>query len=348
MWSLIIEETVVNNEYAKSNENRRMLSYTEAVREAIVQMMEINESVYAMGQGINDPVGYWGITTGLHTKFGVQRVFDVPLAENGMMGMAIGSAIGGMRPISFHNRPDFLLLSLDQLLNHASKYNYMSGGQCSIPIVVWATTGKGWGSAAQHSQAIQAIFMHFPGIKVVMPTTPYDAKGLMISAIMDNNPIVILEHRSLLNQKGFVPAESYRIEIGKGVIRKFGGDVTIIGISEMINHALEASVILQSRGISAEVIDLRSISPWDEEIVMESVKKTGRLLIADTGWRTGGVSAEIAATVYEKGFGYLKNSIIRMGCLDVPTPASYSLEEVFYKSSDDIVVAVENLLRHEA
>lgn len=344
MWSLIKDEKYIDSNNADHGTNR-VVPYAQAVREALEQTMSIDDKIYCMGQGINDKNGYWGITTGLCDKFGEERVFDTPLSENGMMGIAIGSAIGGMRPVYFHNRPDFLWLTMDQLINHGTKFNYMSGGQCPVPLVVWAATGKGWGSAAQHTQALQATFMHIPGCKIVMPTTPYDAKGLMISAIIDNNPVVFLEHRLLLNQDGHVPEETYRIPFGKGVIRKEGTDVTLIGISLAAKEVEKAEKMLEDDGICAEIIDLRTIKPWDESLVIESVKKTGRLVIADTSWRTCGVSAEIAATVYEKSFNYIKAPIVRLGNVDTPAPASYPLEQTFYTNADKIYAAVKQMFK---
>jgi pyruvate dehydrogenase E1 component beta subunit len=342
MWSLVSDERYIDKSNVMHG-TERVISYVKAINEALEQTMLINKRIYCMGQGINDKNGYWGITNLLCDKFSEERVFDTPLSENGMMGIAIGSAVAGMRPIYFHNRPDFLWLTMDQLVNHATKYNYMSGGQCNVPLVIWAATGKGWGSAAQHSQALQAIFMHIPGCKVIMPTTPYDAKGLMISSIIDNNPVLILDHRLILNQDGYVPEEMYKIPFGEGVVRKEGKDVTLIGISLMAKEVDKAAVKLEKDGIDAEIIDLRTIKPWDEELVINSVKKTGRLVIADTSWRTGGVSAEIASTVYEKAFESIKCPIVRLGNIDVPTPASYSLEDAFYKNADDIYESVKQL-----
>lgn len=343
MWSLINDEQYVDKSNYICDENR-VIPYQKALNEALEQMMELNEHIFCMGQGINDPNGYWGITNKLCEKFGENRVFDTPLSENGMMGIAIGSAIAGMRPVYFHNRPDFLWLTMDQLINHGTKFNYMSGGQCNVPLVVWAATGKGWGSAAQHTQALQSVFMHIPGCKVVMPTTPYDAKGLMIQAIIDNNPVLFLEHRLLLNQEGYVPPEMYKIPFGKGIVRKEGNDVTIIGISLMAKEVDKAATMLEKEGISAEIIDLRTIKPWDKEMVFDSVRKTGRLILADTSWRTCGVTAEIASTVYEELFDELRCPIIRLGNVDVPAPASYTLEDAFYKNAKDIYESAKKIL----
>lgn len=322
----------------------RSITHANAVREALDQALARDERVYIMGQGVDDPGGMFGATLDLHKKYGSSRVFDTPLSENALTGIAVGSALAGMRPFYCHNRPDFLLLAMDQIVNHASKWRYMFGGKSKVPLVIWAVTGRGWGSAAQHSQALQGIFMHIPGLKLVMPSTPYDAKGLILAGIADDNPVIILEHRWLFNRTGYVPEALYAVPLEKGVVRKTGKDITIVAISYMVVEALRAAAELEKRGIDMEVIDLRTLKPFDEEIILNSVKKTGRLIIADTGWQTGGVSAEIAATVAEKGFEFLRKPIRRLACPDVPTPASYVLEEAFYQNSEDIIRSALELL----
>ena len=324
----------------EASEGLRIISHAEAIREALDQALSLDERVFIMGQGVDDPGGLFGATLNLHKKHGSNRVFDTPLSENALTGVAIGSALAGMRPFYCHNRPDFLLIAMDQIVNHASKWNYMFGGTTKMPLVIWAVTARGWGSGAQHSQALQGLFMHIPGLKLVMPSTPYDAKGLIIASIADDNPVIILEHRWLFKQKGYVPEEPYSVPLGKGVIRRQGTDVTIVAVSHMTVEAMRAAEKLASTGVSAEVIDLRTLKPLDEEIILNSIQKTGRLVIADTGWKTGGVSAEITAVVAEKGFDSSKKPVKRVACKDVPTPASYVLEEEFYPDSDDIVSAV--------
>ncbi len=321
----------------------RTISHVEAVREALDQALDLDERVYVMGQGVDDPGGLFGATLNLHQKHGSHRVFDTPLSENALTGIATGSALAGMRPFYIHNRPDFLLITMDQIVNHAAKWSYMFGGIVKVPLVIWAVTARGWGSAAQHSQALQGLFMHIPGLKLVMPATPYDAKGLIIASIADDNPVIVLEHRWLFKQRGYVPGELYSVPLGQGVIRRSGNDVTIVAVSYMTVEALRAADKLAQAGISAEVIDLRTLKPLDEEIILNSLRKTGRLVIADTGWKTGGVSAEIAALVAEKGFAYLERPVRRVACADVPTPASYVLEKEFYADSEDIVSAVLKL-----
>ncbi|MEE9913622.1 MAG: alpha-ketoacid dehydrogenase subunit beta [Deltaproteobacteria bacterium] len=343
-WSKIKPEFNAPDDLLEADENVRRIDYPEAIRESLAQALEMDQRVFVMGQGVDDPSGMFGATLNLHKKFGRQRVFDTPLAENALTGIAIGAAIGGMRPVYFHNRPDFLLLAMDQLVNHASKWHYMFGGAVHVPLVVWACTGRGWGSAAQHSQALQGLFMHIPGLKLIMPSTCYDAKGLMLSAIADNNPVLILEHRLNFRHQGYVPEAPYRVPIGKGVIRKPGKDITFVAISHMVTEACKAAKALSGEGIDAEVIDLRTLRPLDEEMILRSVSKTGRLLIADCGWKTAGITAEISALVAEKGFAFLKAPIGRVACPDVPTPSGYTLEEAFYVGSDDIIKAARKIL----
>ena len=343
-WTVIDNKDIVECDPKNCNNSERKLSYPDAIREALSQALDLDKSVFVMGQGINDSIGMFGATTNLYQWYGEDRVFDTPLAETGLTGIAVGAAMNGLRPVYCHNRPDFLMLAMDQIVNHASKYNYMSGGQCALPLVIWAVTGQGWGSAAQHSQALQGLFMHIPGLKIIMPTTPYDAKGLMLQAIADNNPVLFLDHRCMYNQRGSVPEEMYKIPFGKGVIRKSGDRITIVGISSMLQEALKAAEKLEGRDIFADVIDLRTIKPLDLDIILESVKRTGYLIIADTGWRTGGISAEIASRVYERAFSDLKAPIKIVALPDLPTPAAYTLEAEYYNTWVDIVKAVDELL----
>ena len=234
---------------------------------------------------------------------------------------------------------------MDQIVNHASKLSYMFGGKAKVPLVIMAVIGRGWGSAAQHSQALHGLFMHIPGLKLVMPSTAYDAKGLLISSIADNNPVILIKHRWLFKHSGYVPEELYSVPFGKGVIRREGKDVTIVGISYMVIEALRAAEKLEENGCDAEIIDPRTLKPLDEGIILNSVRKTGRLIIADTDWVTGGVGSEIAAIVAEKGFRYLKAPIKRVGWPDVPTPSSYVLEEEFYPGVEEIINAAKEIVK---
>ena len=343
-WSkTLIEEQALGFEDSAENSGRK-LSYVAAIREAIELALTGDERVFVMGQGVDDPVGMFGITLGLHKKYGEDRVFDTPLSENALTGVATGAALTGMRPIYMHNRPDFLLLAMDQIVNHASKWSYMFGGCIHVPIVIWAAVGRGWGGGAQHTQTLQGLFMHVPGLRLVMPSRPYDAKGLLITSIADNNPVIIIEHRWLFKQTGYVPEGLYTIPFGCGVVRRRGKDITIVAVSYMVIEALSAARELQAQGIDVEVIDPRTLKPLDEEIILNSVKKTGRLIVADTGWKTGGVGVEIATLVAEKGFDYLKAPVRRLASLDVPTPASYTLEAKFYPGKADIISQCKAIL----
>jgi len=343
-WSKVKPELIEPDFHQGLGENNRRLSYAEAIREALDQALDLDPRVFVMGQGVDDPTGMFGATLDLHKKYGRDRVFDTPLSENGLMGIATGTAIGGMRPVYFHNRPDFLLLAMDPLVNHASKWSYMFGGAVHVPLVVWACIGRGWGSAGQHSQALQGLFLHIPGIRLVMPSSCYDAKGLMLAAIADGNPVLIMEHRYNFKNVGFVPEQAYRIPLGKGVVRRTGRDVTLVAVSYMVTEAYRAAEELAKEGVEAEVIDLRTLRPLDEEIVLRSVEKTGLMVVADTGWRTGGVCSEIGALMAEKAFSYLKAPIQRVASPDIPTPAGYILEEAFYPGKSEIVTAARKVM----
>ena len=322
----------------------RELAYTDAIREALAQAMTLDERVFVMGQDVDAPPAMFGTTRDLAGEFGPQRCFDTPLAENAMMGVAVGAALAGMRPCYLHNRPDFLVLALDQLCNHAAKYHYTFGGRVHVPMVVWACTGRGWGSASQHSQALQGLLMHVPGLKLVMPCTPFDAKGLLLAAIEDPNPVLVLEHRFNFRHRGPVPEPPFTLPLGKGVIRREGDDVTLVAVSHMVHEALDAARVLAGEGVEAQVVDLRSLRPLDEELVLAAVARTGRAVIADCGWKTAGVTAEIAALLAEQGFDSLRAPVQRVACPDVPTPAGYTLEDAFYVGRDHIVAAARRTL----
>lgn len=322
----------------------RKLSFGDALREALDQALERDPRVYAMGQGINDVGGMFGSTDGLYKKYGTDRVFDTPLAEESTIGVAIGSAMAGMRPVCIHNRPDFLLMAFDQIVNHAAKWSYMFAGQVPLPLVLRACVGRGWGSAAQHSQALHGLFHHVPGLKIVMPATAYDAKGLFIASVADQNPVLFFEQRWLYKHQGYVPEHVYAVRFGKGVVRRKGTDVTILAVSHMVIEALRAAEELAKDGISVEVIDPRTIRPFDEALLFESVRKTGRLLVADLAWKTGGFAAEVIAKAAENVFDALKTAPVRVAFPDVPTPAGYTLEDAFYPGVEDIVVAVRGMV----
>lgn len=323
----------------------RVVGYAKAIHEALTIGLESDPSVFVMGQGVDDPSAMFGTTRGLQQQFGAGRVFDTPLSEEGMMGVCTGAAMNGMRPVFMHNRPDFVLLAFNQLVTHAAKFHFMDNGQTTVPMVVWAAIGRGWGSGAQHSQAIQGMLLGVPGLKIVMPSTPYDAKGLLLSAILDNNPVCVFEHRWLMKKDGIVPDGFYRVPLGRGIYRRRGGDVTIVGASHAIELGMQAASQLDTEGISAEVIDLRTIKPMDEQIILESLEKTGRIVAVDTAWMKGGVCAEIGCLAAEKGFRHLKAPVARVGLPDIPTPAGYTLEQFFYPDAGRIAAAARSLVR---
>lgn len=322
----------------------RNLKYFQAINEAIDQCMEKDPSVYIMGMGVPDPKGVFGSTLGLLQKYGNQRVMDMPTSENGMTGVAIGSALAGMRPILTHQRTDFALLSMEQIVNQAANWSYMFGGQKSVPLVIRMIIGRGWGQGPQHSQSLQSWFAHIPGLKVVMPTTPYDAKGLLISSIEDDNPVIFFEHRWLYNISGLVPEEYYCVPIGMPELVKEGEDLTIISTSYMTLEALRAAELLSKDNIKLEVIDVRTLRPLNDKLIVESVRKTGRVIVADTGWKTCGFGSEIVARIIEKVFDCLKTPPKIVALHDCPTPTSRALSDIYYPRSIHIVRLVKQML----
>lgn len=322
----------------------RILSYTEAVRESTDQAMEQDPSVIVLGLGVDDPKAILGTTKGLVQKYGTARVFDTPLSEDAMTGVAIGMALAGLRPIHVHIRMDFLMLAMNQLINMAAKTHYMYGGQECLPLVVRALIGKSWGQGAQHSQALYSFFMHVPGLRVVTPTTPYDAKGCLTQAIRDNNPVLFIEHRLLHFQRGPVPENTYTVPPGKARIVAPGSDITLVGISYMQLECFRARHYLEDIGISAEVIDPIWLSPLDIDTIAASVMKTGRLIIVDNSWITCGASAEIAAQVFERLHGK-QAQVHRMGFAPVTCPPTPTLEELFYPNARTIVAAACKMVK---
>jgi pyruvate/2-oxoglutarate/acetoin dehydrogenase E1 component len=321
----------------------RELSYVEAVREATDQEMERDVSVILFGLDVDDPKAILGTTRGLVEKYGPERVFGTPLAEDAMTGVAVGAALAGLRPIHVHIRMDFLMLAMNQLVNIAAKSRYMYGGQVHVPIVVRSMIGKSWGQGAQHSQGLYSFFMHVPGLKVVAPTTPYDAKGCLIHAIRDNDPVMYVEHRILHFQKGPVPEPSYTVAPGKARVTAPGSDVTLVGISYMQVECLRARSYLETADIHAEVIDPIWLSPLDIDTIVESVRKTGRLCVVDNDWVTCGASAEIVALVVE----HLQEPVLarRLGFAPVTCPPTPSLEDLYYPNAANIASAVYDLVR---
>ena len=321
----------------------RQITYVEAINETLHQMIEKDARVFLIGQGVTSPWYVGNTTVGLIDRF-PERVIDTPVSENGITGAAVGAALAGMRPILAHPRMDFMYYAMDQIANHAANWYYMFGGQVSVPITIWGIINRGGEQAAQHSQALQAMFTHIPGLKVVMPSTPYDAKGLLVASIEDDNPVVYIDERWLYEFVGEVPEEIYSVPIGKGIVRKKGIDVTVVATSYMVHEAMKAAESLEKEGRDVEVVDLRSLKPLDENLLFESVRKTGRLVIADGGWKTCGMAAEISALVAENIFEHLKAPISRVSLPDTPAPASSALEKVYYKKAEDIILAVRKVM----
>lgn len=323
---------------------KRNLSYIEAIREASDQKMAQDKSVIVFGLDVDDPKAIQGTTKGLAEKYGSSRVFSTPLAEDAMTGVAIGMALAGLRPIHIHIRMDFMLLAMNQLINIAAKSHYMYGGQVSIPLVVRGMIGKSWGQGAQHSQALYPLFMHIPGLKVVAPTTPYDAKGCLLAAIADNNPVMYIENRILHYQKGYVPKKMYTVAPGKARITVKGKDITLIGISHMQLECQRAAQYLATIGLSAEVIDPIWLSPLDIKTILSSVGKTGKLLVVDNDWTMCGAGSEIVAQVVEKLQGKKEILVSRMGFAPVTCPPTPPLEKLFYPTGRDIASAALDLV----
>ncbi|WP_449254630.1 alpha-ketoacid dehydrogenase subunit beta [Bosea sp. (in: a-proteobacteria)] len=324
----------------------RELSYAEAVREALGQAMEADERVFLFGEDVGVYGGAFGVSGDLVHRFGKERVIDTPISELGIAGAAVGAAITGMRPVLEIQFSDFVTLAMEQLVNQAAKIRFMFGGKASVPMVVRLPGGSGTGAAAQHSQSLEAWFAHVPGLKVLQPSTPHDAKGMLLAAIDDPNPVLIFEHKLLYKTKGHVPAEAYRVPIGQAAIRREGMDVTIVGSSIMARKAEAAAERLAADGISAEVIDLRSIRPIDFTTIAESVRKTHRLLVVYEGVKTMGIGAEISAMIAESEvFDFLDAPIIRLGGADAPIPYNPVLEKAAVPQEDDIVAAASNLVR---
>lgn len=323
----------------------RKIKYSQALSEGIVQSMEKDPSIFMTGIAVDYPSGIFGSTTEATRRFGPKRVFDAPAMENALTGIAIGAAAVGKRPIIVHPRNDFMFLAFDMIINLAAKWKYMYGGNAgSVPIVVRAVIGKGWGQGASHSQSLQSVLGHFPGLNVVMPAFPKDAKGLMMSALRHSSPVIILEHRTLYDTEGEVPEEPTYTPIGKAAVVREGKDLTIVATSFMAYEALYAAAELEKEGISAEVVDLRSIRPLDEETILNSVKKTGHLIVADTSWELCGVVSEVAALVAEKGFSSLKGPVRRIALANCPAPVSQPLEKAFYPTATTIAKAAMSMM----
>jgi pyruvate/2-oxoglutarate/acetoin dehydrogenase E1 component len=318
----------------------RELTYSQALREALIEEMERDPRIIVMGEDIGLYGGVFKVTEGLLARFGPERVRETPISEAGFVGAAIGMAMTGWRPAVELMFMDFAWVASDQMFNQAAKMRYMSGGRVKVPMVIRTQQGGGRGNGAQHSQSLETIFTHIPGIKVVVPSTPYDAKGLLKSALRDENPIAFIEHKLLYNTKGPVPEEPYTIPLGKAEVKRPGSDVTLVSLSRTVLHSLEAAETVTGEGISVEVIDLRCTVPLDLDAILASVRKTGRLVVAHESHRRLGIGAEIAALVQEHAFDYLDAPIVRVGAMDVPIPVSKPLEDAVLPGPAQIAAGI--------
>ncbi|MCM3788725.1 alpha-ketoacid dehydrogenase subunit beta [Domibacillus indicus] len=326
----------------------REITYLEAVREAMSQEMRQNSDVFILGEDIGVYGGAFGVTRGMIEEFGPERVRNTPISEAAISGAAVGAALTGMRPILELQFSDFITIAMDQMVNQAAKTRYMFGGKGKVPMVLRTPAGSGTGAAAQHSQSLEAWMAHIPGLKVVQPSTAYDVKGLLKAAMDDDNPVVFYEHKLLYRTSGHVPEEQYSIPLGKADVKREGTDVTIVATAIMVHKALEAAAELEKEGISVEVIDPRTIVPLDEETIIESVKKTGRLIVVHEAVKRGGIGGEIASMIAEsEAFDYLDAPIKRLGGLAVPIPYNPTLEKAAIPQVPDIIAAVKETVKNK-
>ncbi len=323
----------------------RQLTMAEAVREALAEEMRRDPSVFVMGEDVAEAGTPFKVLKGLVDEFGPERVMDTPISEAGFTGIGLGAAMTGMRPVVDLMFGDFLFLALDQIANQAAKVRYMSGGKLKAPLVIRTTLGASRRSAAQHSQSLHAIVSHIPGLKVALPATPYDAKGLMKTAIRDDNPVVIFEDKMMYTVKGNVPADDYTIPFGKADVKRSGTDITLVATSSMVFVALAAAEVLSREGISAEVIDPRTTVPLDAATLIESAIKTGRAIVIDEGYQSYGVTAEIASVITEGAFYNLDAPVRRVGAMDVPIPFSPALEDLTVPNAEKVVALARELCR---
>jgi pyruvate dehydrogenase E1 component beta subunit len=320
------------------------MKYREALRAALLEEMESDETVFCVGEGIGERGGSYKVTEGLLARFGPGRVIDTPLSEAGFVGLGVGAAIAGRRPVVEVLFIDFLLQTMDQVVNQAAKYRFMSGGEGRVPLVIRTQGGTGNSLAGQHSQSLEALYYHIPGLKVVMPATPADAKGLLKSAIRDEDPVIFIEHKLLYMTDGEVPEGDYSIPLGKADIKRAGTDVTLVAWSHMVLKSLQAAEELAREGISVEVIDLRSLVPMDVPCIIESVRRTGRLVVAQEAVKRGGVGSDVAAIVAEKAFDSLKAPIIRVAGMNTTIPFNLALEKAAVPQVADIVAGVRSVV----
>ena len=321
----------------------RRITYAQAINEALFQAMELSPEVIVLGQLVDYKSGVFGTTTGLVERFGPDRIQDFPIAESAMTSIAIGSSLTGTRPVLVHQRLDFMAYSFDAIVNWLSLWRFKSNGESGVPVTIRAIVGKGWGQGPQHSKSLHAWFAHLPGIKVAIPSTAYDAKGLLLESIFGEDPVLIVEDRSLFSMVDYVPDVPYRVRFGHAAVRRRGSDLTIAAIGKMVPMSLRVAEQLAHLSIDAEVIDLRTISPLDEETLLNSVAKTKRLVVADPGWRTGGVSAEVIATVCEKLGSELMTNPVRITYPDSHTPMSAVLEDNYYPNDEGMFKIVRTM-----
>ena len=312
----------------------------EALAKGLREALDSDPNVFMMGEDIGEYGGAYAVTQGFLEDYGPDRIKDTPISEAGFVGAGIGAALGGLRPIVELMTINFSLMAIDQIVNHAARFRYMSNGQFSVPLLIRTVTGGGGQLGATHSQSFENWYASVPGLKVVVPATPYDALGLLRSVVNDGNPIIFAEHALLYGSRGEVPEEWYEIPIGKASIKRSGDDITLVAYSRMTHVALEAAEILSERGIESEVVDLRSLRPWDEETVLNSVRKTNRVVVIEETWKTGGFGAEIASTIQEKAFDDLDGPVARVGGLDVPAPYARNLESETIPSSKRILKVI--------
>lgn len=322
----------------------RELSIREAIREALAEELARDSKVFLMGEDIGRAGGVFMVTAGLQEEFGSDRVMDTPISEAGVAGLGVGAAMTGMRPVVEIMFSDFLTLAMEQIANQAAKMHYMTGGQATVPLVVRTAMGAGRGAAAQHSQSLQAWVAHIPGLKVALPSTPYDAKGLLKSSIRDNNPVIFLEDKMSYDVRGPVPEEEYTIPLGVADVKRQGEDVTLVATSSMVQVALQAAEILEQEGISAEVVDPRCLKPLDKETIVASVCKTSRAVVIDEGCLSYGATAEIASIIADEAFFYLDAPVKRIGALDVPVPMVPQLELSTIPNEQQVVECVRALM----
>ncbi len=323
----------------------REITYRESVREALREEMKKDEDIFLIGEDIAEFGGTYNVTEGLLKEFGKERVRNTPISESAIVGAAVGASISGMRPVAEIMYIDFITIAMDQIVNQAAKIRYMTGGQVKVPLVIRTQGGGGRSSASQHSQSLEAWFCHIPGLKVVMPSTAYDVKGLLKSSIRDDSPVIFIEHKILYNRKGYVPEEEYFIPLGKADIKRTGNDFTIIATSRMVERSLMAADELNKEGINVEVIDPRTLVPLDRETILSSVKKTGRVLIVHEACERCGFGAEIAAIIADEAFDYLDAPIKRLGAKNAPIPFNPNLEDFVVPNADNIIREVRRIVK---